>query len=407
MIRVKIFFLILLSNLLYAEYTMTNVIKDDWQLDQEGIKLVGSSREYFLNQDYVKSINSLNKALKIKKEIYGEATPQVALIYSFLGGVYSSMYDYKKALFFYNKSYKILEKHKVLSTRHSSYIHHNLSFLHRDMGDNKQALKYMKKYISAKEGYYIKNYIGNELQIQLGKDVSIAEDYRHVALIYLSLKEYKSAKNYLEASINIYERTLGRTHFITSFSYRTLGYLFLLTNDFDMALYYLTLALKIQEKNLKESNAYISQTYTHLSVLYSKTDSPCKAYSFSLLSFNNFLKRKNKSFAILNSKQKISYLSNNNGGIYSLMNHLIQCSILSKNKKMDSASLDTFTSWIKYKGNIFEYENILTMVESQVLDLDVKKDIKNLKILTQRLASNQFYIKSTKDLTLRTNPKIC
>jgi len=385
----KIFLLIIISSFIFAKYEIvitkldgTTIVSDKWQLHQESIRLIISAKKYFSNQNYKKALEELEQALTIKKEIFGESEMEIAQIYSYLGGIYYSMYDYNKALFFYKKSFKILEDYKILSEH--PYIYHDLSFLYRDMGDDELALKYIKKFIKIKESYYIKNFTRIKVQTELGNSISMAKNYKDASFIYLSNKKYNVSKLYLKTSINIYERVLGKTNFLTSLSYENLGYLYYLIKDFDNSLKYLTLALKIQKNDLEQSSSYISSTYAHLALLYQEINLPCKSYNSYISSYESFSKRKINSFAILNSKQKRNYLSYDNGGIYALLDSLSKC-VENNNSKIKKI-VPALNSWIKYKGNLFEYENILIAIENRITDMNVTKDIAKLRIYKRQLS---------------------
>jgi CHAT domain-containing protein len=77
--------------------------------------------------------------------------------------------------------------------------------------------------------------------------------------------------------------------------------------------------------------------------------------------------------------------------------YLKQLEKAKKQSKIEILKKEILNSWINYKGVLFEYQNILTMIEEKTKDSDLKQKIKKYRTFTQYLANLRKQQTSTKN----------
>ena len=90
---------------------------------------------YFYNKEYNKSIKYQNESLNIRKKIFGENHPDVALCYNNIAMVYFKLREYQLAI-------ENFEKALVIFTNTLPSNHPYINFVKKNIEDSKQLLEF-------------------------------------------------------------------------------------------------------------------------------------------------------------------------------------------------------------------------------------------------------------------------
>jgi len=163
---------------------------------------------------YVKSIQCLNKALKIGIALFGNEHSNVAATYDNIGNVFEEQGKYDKSLKYFNDALTIREK--VLGNEHADVAtsYNNIGITYFDKGNYEKAREYFDKALAIYEKI-------------LGKmHPETATSYNNIGNIYKALDEYENAREYYNKALAIYEKVLGKNHPNTKKLYRNLAELY-------------------------------------------------------------------------------------------------------------------------------------------------------------------------------------
>lgn len=146
-----------------------------------------------------KAIEYYHKALSIQKSIYGDNHENVSFIYICLGIITAKQKDYQKALEYYKKALKVQE-HLDKDHPNNAFLNTSLGALYRDQGEYPKALDYYFKALSFLE------------QNQDDEPYDLADNYKQIAWIYYSQKDYQKSLEYNLKVLDIYKKLFGSDH---------------------------------------------------------------------------------------------------------------------------------------------------------------------------------------------------
>ncbi|CAA6812392.1 MAG: Unknown protein [uncultured Sulfurovum sp.] len=307
------------------------------------------------------------EALKIREKALGEIHSDTAETYNSLGSIYEQLKDFEQALTFYQKALKInqhlLDKNDIFI----AISHNNIASIYTNLEE------YNKSKISLLQALEIKKNILKK------DDIDFAVTYNNLGFIEEKLRNYAEALSYYNHALSIYTEVKGKQSLEVAILYNHIASLYKEKKAYELSIEYLEKAKNIINTLLKDDHTQRALIYNNLGLLYTYTQNYKKAYAFNILSFDIFLKNRNKNFKILNHKQKGLYLESFGNRIDNLCYaaHLYKANLKHTPKKTH-ISLNTLNTWLKYKGTLFEYDNILSMV----------KNNPNTSQETQKLISN-------------------
>ncbi len=143
------------------------------------------SNIYFINNDYDQSIEILDEAVVVFKEL--KKDHNLFLCYNTYGNIYTKKDDYELADFYYYKGLTIAKKLNHLEKMAS--IYNNLSYLAEKNNKFDKALELVFKSL--------------DINKKLSREAIIALDYRRIGTIYFYLKRYSEGIEYLENSLKV------------------------------------------------------------------------------------------------------------------------------------------------------------------------------------------------------------
>lgn len=378
---------------------------------------------YTLMNDYPSGLKYLNKALSKTKNLLNKDNSNIAYYYQSLGSIYALIEDYSISLKHFNKALEIYSTIEF-SNENSltiAIIYNNLSKIYESMGNYEEALEYLYKSLAINEKILGKrhpvtatnyNNIGFIYSLQLkylgtilylSKALKIRENllgvnhtsttstYNNLGLAYHSIGQQNKALQYLQKSLTIRTDTLGENNPLTALSHNNISLVYYSMNEYEKALKNLKKALITREKILGKEHSKTLTTYYNMAFVYNTMGKYLEAYMYSNKAFKSFLKNKEKSFFILNSKNKEMYIKKYKEQITLPLETSIN--FLSKLKKNNNKfeikkiRKTILNNWLNYKGSIFDSENSIATLYTNTNDPALKEKIETLTANQRTLAN--------------------
>jgi len=279
--------------------------------------------------DDSRAMNSIKKALKIRKKVLGDDHQDTAKDYDTLGKIYQNMKNYSKAEEYYQKALEI--RKKVFGNQH----------------------------------------------------IVTAQSYKSFASLYKDEKKYPKSLEYYHKALSIeYNPIMQRIHRIAADTSRQIGSVYELLKNYPQAEKYYRQALLIRDQKFGKNNSGFSSIYNGLASVFLATGRNKKAYVYAKKSFDIFLKNRDNIFTILKSKEKEKYLKSTSAYITLLLaSSHAYIEELSKEHNTTKAQhiLQTgANSWLNYKGSIFDSENTIALLYASTKNKKLKTQINEL-----------------------------
>ena len=211
-----------------------------------------SLREY----NYAKELHE--KALAIRKNIFGEDHPNVATSYNNLASVYYRLAEYNKAKELHEKALMIRknsfgEDHADVAISYST-----LALVYYSMGEYNQAKELHKKALVIRKKIF-------------GEDhVDVAKSYSTLAPVHYNIGEYNQAKELHEKALMIYKKIFGEDHAHVATSLNNLASVNSTLGEYNQAKALQEKALMIRKKIFGEDHANVATSYSNLASVYSR-----------------------------------------------------------------------------------------------------------------------------------------
>ena len=305
---------------------------------------------------------NLQKALEIGKEYLGEDHIEIARLYKHLGIIYLDKRELNQSLKMIEMSYEIYlnklgEEHPLTIS-----VYNNLGEFYADKAEYARAEEIMKKALELRKKILGENHpdvaeshfkLGelysdeakytvslNHLlsakrileKIYPGKDqLSIANLYNQMGIVYVRLLQLKNARKHLKESLRIKIQLLGKVNPEVAISYSNLGLLEGESGNIDKQISYYLKAGKIQKKIFGKDGNELLITYHNLGVAYEELSDLKKA----LAQYKKALKIEHRAYGENHPLISGSYLSI--GSIYQKQNKKYEAGkFLLKSLKMAS-----------------------------------------------------------------------
>ncbi len=373
------------------------------------IELKSLAEEASRVKDYDKQLYYFQKAYPIYVDSFGAEHYNVAMLYSNIGSSYNNLGQYDKALEYRKKALELNEKILPKNSLKLATNYSNMGISYQILGSHKKALEFFQKSLKIR-----KKVEGKESQY-------IAQLYSVIGRSYVKLRNISTALKYHKKAIEIYEKTLGEENLETSHAYNNLGGFYLEVEEYQHAIDYFQKATDIREKKLDKFDTSLIQSYANLAEVYKRLNNYDKAlsylhkiiniskqikgigqrvladnyeslgwiyfakkdylnaYNYAKQAFNIFLEERKNYFPLLNAMDKDSYLKKTETNIFLL----VESAYLSGDKKIFATTLN---DWIRYKGSIFDSENMISILYAKTQDHAIKAKIDELNYNKRELA---------------------
>ena len=205
---------------------------------------------------YKSSMSYHEKALIIKKKIFGEEHADVATSYNNLGVVYKNIGQYNEAKDYYEKA--LIIRKKIFGEEHADVAtsYNNLGTVYGDLGQYNEAKDYYEKALIIR-----KKIFGEE-------HADVATSYNNLGTVYGDLGQYNEAKDYYEKALIIKKKIFGEEHADVATSYNNLGTGYGDLGHHNEAKDYYEKALIIRKKIFGEEHADVATSYNNLGTVY-------------------------------------------------------------------------------------------------------------------------------------------
>jgi tetratricopeptide (TPR) repeat protein len=208
------------------------------------------------------------KCLNIQLNTLGINNPEVASLYSAIGGVFDIRGDYDKALELYHKSIDIYLLTTDLESVALATMYNNIGLAWKSKGLYDQALEFTQKSLDIR------------LKILGEEHPSTARSYNSIGVVLNCREEFNKALIFYQKSLDILLRTLGDEHEDISSAYNNIGYVWDNIGDYDKALEFLNKTLEIDLKAFGEKHPYVGDTYNNLGRIWQSKGHYDKALEF-------------------------------------------------------------------------------------------------------------------------------
>ena len=198
------------------------------------------------------------KALLIRKKIFGEDHADVATSYNGLASVYNRLGQYNQAKELYEKALTI--RKKIFGEDHADVAtsYNNLASVYDSLGEYNQAKELHEKALIIRKKIF-------------GEDhAAVATSYNNLALVYYTLGEYNEAKELHEKALIIYKKIFGEDHADVATSYNNLALVYNHLGENSQAKELHEKALKIYKKIFGEDHANVATSYSNLALMYKR-----------------------------------------------------------------------------------------------------------------------------------------
>ena len=196
------------------------------------------------------------KALLIRRKIFGERHPDLATSYNYLASVYNNLGEYNQAKELHENALVIRkmnfgEDHDDIATSYN-----NLALVYHSLGEYNQAQELHEKAL------VIRKKIFGDVH------ADVATSYNNLALVYHSLGEYNQAKQLHEKALLIRGKIFGEHHPDLATSCNYLASVYNNLGEYNQAKELLEKALVIRRMNFGEDHGDLATSYNNLALVY-------------------------------------------------------------------------------------------------------------------------------------------
>lgn len=296
---------------------------------------------YYSSGNYSKSLEIQIRSKKIREDLYGDHSIEIAINYNLIGVLYKTLGEYQKSLFSYQKSLEIREKLLGENHFHTLQCYNNLAVTYDDLNNQKESLYLYEKVLDILINSYGENH------------THTATAYSNLASLHYSNKEYQKALPLIKKSLRIREELLGENHPNTADSYNNLGALHNDMGNYTDANSLYIKAMQVREKVFGLNHPNTAQSYNNLAVLFLNTHEYKKALIYfqkALLIREKYLGEKHPDLALtyynisdaykeLKECSKAIYFIKKASAIYECLEYQHSHIFTSKNKLKDIENL--------------------------------------------------------------------
>ena len=206
--------------------------------------------------EYSQAKEMHQKALVIRKKIFGEEHAHVTTSYNNLAVVYCSIGEYSQAKEMHQKALVIRKKIFGEEHAHVATSYNNLARVYCNIGEYSQAKEMYQKALVIQ-----KKIFGEE-------HADVAKSYNNLAGVYCSIGDYSQAKEMNQKALVILKKIFGEEHADVATSYNNLAGVYYSIGEYSQAKEMHQKALVILKKIFGEEHAHVASSYNNLAVVY-------------------------------------------------------------------------------------------------------------------------------------------
>jgi tetratricopeptide (TPR) repeat protein len=203
-----------------------------------------------------KATELYEKALNLRRKLYGDDHPRVATTYLNMGTVYIGEGDYDQALACFNRAWAIWKKTIGENHPNSALTQLNMGQVYFQQGNYEEALAHYNKALK------IHQQVSGENSFDAG------DCYGNIGSIYLELGNYRGAIDFFNRSLTILRNEVGENHPTTAVRYNVLGETYYRQGDYEQAIAFHQKDLAIQLKLHGEQHWDVARAYQELGKTY-------------------------------------------------------------------------------------------------------------------------------------------
>jgi len=205
---------------------------------------------------YQKALEYNDKALDIRKRVYGDEHSQVAISYTSIASLYRILGNYKDALESHQKALSI--RTTIYGDKHqdSAVSYNGLASVYESLGQYQEALDNHIKTLDINIAIYGENHS------------HVATSYNNLALTYRKLGKVKEALKFQQKTVEIDKIIYGENHPQTAAAYNNLALILKDMGQYQEALEYNKRALEIRQAVYEEGHPDIGLSYNNLASVY-------------------------------------------------------------------------------------------------------------------------------------------
>lgn len=274
---------------------------------------------FYEQYDYHKTINSLEKALNIFKEI--ENKDGVAKTYINIGNGYFYLNDFTQALYYYKLAFNAYRE--LNNIERMAYCYYCFGHAYKGLHDYSLLSQYFDKAL--------------ELTKQINDTKQLAFYYNNMGIVFETIGNYSKALDFYQNSVKLKLQIQDKLGL--SDTYNNIGLIYKILDNTDQALYYLEKSIEIDIQNNHERS--LVSSYSSIGAIYKEKGNINKAMEY----FKTSLQLSNKidlKYGIVDAKKNIGIIYKLKGDYFAAENYLNQSLQLAKSLILNDAIADNY-----------------------------------------------------------------
>jgi tetratricopeptide (TPR) repeat protein len=261
---------------------------------------LGQQYNFIANHD--RAIEYFEKALTLRRNIFGDKDSKIVIYHNNIGTVYSSKGCYNDALNYYNKSLEYCLMYFKKDSINLADVYNNIGFNY-----------YLAKdYVKSASNYF------DSLKIYLNKigtyTKEVATSYNNLGLVYSAMKDFGSALQYHNKSLEIRLKIFGKKNYNVGISYNNIASVFYKQNNLNQSLSFFKKSLMITINCFGRNHPMTATCYNNIGGVYKSIQDYNTAIKYSKKSSSI------KSFYYGDKHPEVAKAFSNLGSIYKEIN---------------------------------------------------------------------------------------
>ncbi len=344
--------------------------------------------------------------LKNCRQAYGELGTDVATLYANIGVSYNRLGRYAQALKYKRKGLRLRQRLLEPSDTRLADSFNDMGVAYAIVGNDEMAITYLLGAVKIREAN------------RQSDPRKLAPLYSMLATHLESAGDRKAAKKYRKKALKITQKSDNA--FVNAYTYVQQAMAASERKKYAQAIYYLKKAETFEHQKFKPdplSEALIQSTYAeaylhwgkHAQALahaekaleinraartrygiigaleqlgwvyYARRDFP-RAFRYAKEAFDLMLQERDSQFAVLDENNKNTFIRRSHNTVMLLL----ESAFLARGDF--TMAMEAFNRWLRFKGSIFDSDNMLSVAYDQTTDPTIKEQIESLSSAKRRLA---------------------